>query len=86
MAATIRSHREVARTTSTRRAVAGAVQIRLKTDFTGEDYVKRKAWLDATAPPCPWHKKDCELAPRGTYERRMSEGVRGALAAASSRA
>ena len=41
MAVTIRSHREVARTTSTRRAVAGAVQIRLKTDFTGEDYVRR---------------------------------------------
>ena len=44
---------EVARATSTRRAVAGAVQIRLKTALTGEDYVKRKACLDATAQPCP---------------------------------
>ena len=78
MAATIRSHREVARTTSTRRTVA-AVQIRLKTDFTGEDYAKRKAWLDATAPRCPWRKKDCELAPHGTYEYRMPEGAREAL-------
>jgi len=56
--------------------VAGTVQLRLKTALTGEDYVKRKAWLDATAPPCPWHKKDCELVPHGTYERRTPEGTR----------
>lgn len=31
--------KEVARATSTRRAVAGTVQIRLKTDLTGADYV-----------------------------------------------
>ena len=54
---------EVARATSTRRAVAGTVQLRLKTALTGEDYVKRKVWLDATAPPCPWHQKDCQLVP-----------------------
>ena len=40
-AATVGSHREVARTTSTRRGVAGAVQVRLKTDFTGEHNVRR---------------------------------------------
>ena len=47
-AATVGSHREAARTTSTRRAVA--VQIRLMTDFTGEDYVERRACRDASAP------------------------------------
>ena len=67
---------EVARATSTRRAVAGTVQLRLKIALTGEDYVKRKAWLDATAPPCPWHTKDCQLVPHGTYERRTPEGAR----------
>ena len=56
--------------------MAGTVQLRLKTALTGEDYVKRKAWLDATAPPCPWHKKDCQLVPHGTYERRTPEGTR----------
>ena len=50
-AATVGSHREAARTTSTRRAVA--VQIRLMTDFTGEDFVERRAWPDASAPACP---------------------------------
>ena len=67
--------KEVARATSTRRAVAGTVQLRLKTALAGEDYVKRKAWLDATAPPCPWHKKDCQLVPHGTYERRTPESA-----------
>ena len=28
--------------------MAGAVQVRLKTDLTGADYVKRQAWLDAS--------------------------------------
>ena len=46
-------HREGARTPSTRRAVAGALQIRLKADFTGEDYVARRAWRDASVPACP---------------------------------
>ena len=66
----------MARTTSTRRAVAGAVQIRLETDLTGEDYVKRQAWRDASAPECPWHGAPCELAPHGTYERRPPPGSR----------
>ena len=59
--------------------MAGTVQLRLKTALTGEDYVKRKAWLDATAPPCPWNKKDCRLVPHGTYERRTPEGARAPL-------
>ena len=49
--ATVGSHREAARTTSTRRAVA--VRIRLMTDFTSEDYVERRAWPYASAPACP---------------------------------
>ena len=67
---------EVARTTCTCRAVAVAAQIRLNTALTGEDYVKRKAWLDATAPPCPWHKQNCELVSHGTYDLQTPEGAR----------
>ena len=56
--------------------MAGAVQIRLPTDLTGEDYVKRAAWRDASAPECPWHGAECELAPHGTYGRRTPAGAR----------
>ena len=56
--------------------MAGAVQIRLETDLTGEDYVKRQAWRDASAPECPWHGAKCALAPHGTYERRPPAGAR----------
>ena len=66
----------MARATSTRRAVAGAVQFRLETDLTDEDNVKRQAWRDASAPECPWHGAQCELAPHGTYGRRTPVGAR----------
>lgn len=56
--------------------MAGAVQIRLPTDLTGEDYVKRAAWRDASAPECPWHGAECELAPHGTYGRQTPAGAR----------
>ena len=56
--------------------MAGVVQIRLETDLTGEDYVKRQAWRDASAPACPWHGAKCELAPHGTYGRRTPAGAR----------
>ena len=55
--------------------MAGVVQIRLETDLTGEDYVKRQAWLDASAPECPWHGAQCKLAPHGTYGRRTPAGT-----------
>ena len=56
--------------------MAGVVQIRLETDLTGEDYVKRQAWRDASAPKCPWHGAQCKLAPHGTYGRRTPAGAR----------
>ena len=68
---------EVARATSTRRAVDGAIQIRYGTDLTVEDYVKRKAWWDASPPACPYHPRGgCRLVPHGTYGRKQPDGVR----------
>ena len=56
--------------------MAGAVQIRLETALTGEEYVKRRAWRYAKAPECPWHGAECRLASHGTSERRRPEGAR----------
>ena len=68
---------EVARAKSTRRAVDGAIQIRYGTDLTVEDYVKRKAWWDASPPACPYHPRGgCRLVPHGTYGRKQPDGVR----------
>ena len=72
---------EVARATSTRRAVAGAVQTRLKTKLTGAEYITRQAWLDGSAPECPWPGTECELAPHGTYGGRPSRAGTGSAAA-----
>ena len=69
---------EVPRVTPTRRAVAGAVQLRHETNLASEEYVKRKAWLEAIPPPCPFHNKStaCTLRPHGTYARKTPAGMR----------
>ena len=66
----------MARATHPRRAVAGAMQIRLETALTGEEYVRRRAWRYARPPACPWHGAECKLAWHGTYQRRRPKGAR----------
>ena len=68
----------MARATPTRRAVAGDVQLRHETNLTSEEYVERKAWLEATPPPCPLHKQGtaCTLRPHGTYACKTPAGMR----------
>ena len=42
-----------------------------------EDYVKRKAWWDASAPACQYHPPGgCELVPHGSYARKFPDGAR----------
>ena len=67
----------MARANFTRRAVDGAIQFLYSTDLTAEDYVKRKAWLDASPPACPYHPQGgCQLVPHGTYGRKFPSGTR----------
>ena len=66
---------EVARTTHPRRAVAGAVPIRLEIALTGEEYVTRRAWRYARAPECPWHRRSASwrrTAPTSAGGRQAS--------------
>ena len=67
----------VARTDGSRRAVVGpAVQMRLATNLTDEEYVSERAWNAVSAPPCPWCKPGtCELAPHGFYVRVKPRGA-----------
>lgn len=52
------------------RAVSSAVQVRLATLSTGEDYVTQKQWLYATLKACPWHPEGgCGFCRHGTYPR-----------------
>ena len=67
----------MARATSTRRAGGGTIQSLHDSDLAAEEYVKRKAWWDATAPPCPYHPNGgCKLLPHGTYVRKCPKGMR----------
>ena len=67
----------MARATDTRRAGGGTIQSLHDSDLTAEEYVKRKAWWDATAPPCPYHPNGgCTLVPHGTYVRKCPKGMR----------
>ena len=55
----------------------GSIQIRYGTDLTVEDYITRKAWWDASPPPCRFHPQGgCRLVPHGTYARKSPDGVR----------
>ena len=55
----------------------GVIQIRYNTDLTVEEYISRKAWRDASAPACPFHRQGgCRLRPHGSYARKTPAGVR----------
>lgn len=58
------------------RAVSSAVQVRLATLSTGEDYVTEKQWLRATLLRCPWHPQGgCGFCRHGTYPRVRPRGT-----------
>ncbi|MFK7860945.1 MAG: hypothetical protein AB8B64_19155 [Granulosicoccus sp.] len=58
------------------RAVSGAVQVRLATLSTGDDYVTEKQWLRATLNACPWHPQGgCGFCRHGTYPRVRPRGT-----------
>ena len=53
------------------------IQFLYNIDLTAEDYVKRKASWDASAPACPYHPQGgCELVPHGTYAHKFPAGMR----------
>ena len=53
------------------------VQLRYKSGLTGEQYVKRRAWRDATLKRCPNHPRGgCSFARHGTYPRKRPRGAR----------
>lgn len=58
------------------RTTAG-VQIRFTTKLTGEEYVSRQAWREATLSGCPRHPRGgCGFARHGTYGRKHPAGCR----------
>jgi hypothetical protein len=53
-----------------------AVQLRLTTELTSEEYVKQQAWRSATLKRCPAHPEGgCGIARHGAYERKNPAGV-----------
>jgi hypothetical protein len=53
------------------------VQLRFNTGLTGEDYVTRQAWRDATLARCPLHPRGgCAFGRHGTYKRVHPPGTR----------
>ena len=53
------------------------MQLRFKTGLSGEDYVSRQAWHEATLPRCPRHPGGgCGFRRHGTYERKTPPGAR----------
>jgi hypothetical protein len=53
------------------------VQLRHACPLSGEDYVARKAWRDASLAACPRHPRGgCGLVRHGTYPRRTPAGMR----------
>ena len=53
------------------------MQLRYETGLTGEEYVRAKAWRDASLEQCPKHPHgDCSLARHGTYARKTPRGTR----------
>lgn len=58
------------------RAGQWPVQLRFKTDLTGEQYVTQSAWLEASLPGCPLHPRGgCGFARHGTYPRASPAGA-----------
>jgi len=53
------------------------VQLRHECSLTGEAYVARSAWRDASLAACPRHPRGgCGLVRHGTYARRTPVGMR----------
>jgi len=53
------------------------VQLRHECPLSGEAYVARSAWRDATLAVCPRHPRGgCGLVRHGTYDRRTPVGMR----------
>lgn len=53
------------------------VQLRHTCPLSGEAYVARSAWRDASLATCPRHPRgDCGLVRHGTYPRRTPTGMR----------
>ena len=53
------------------------MQLRFTTRLTSEEYVSRRAWLNATLPRCPHHPHGgCSFARHGTYARKTPPGIR----------
>ncbi|MDE0104031.1 MAG: hypothetical protein OXN89_16790 [Bryobacterales bacterium] len=61
-----------------RRAAASAMQMFYEVSCTSSEYVKRKLWLYATAPECPWcaASEGCSLRGNGFYSRVEPAGTR----------
>lgn len=56
--------------------MAAAVQVRLTTLSTGDDYVTGKLWELATLSCCPWHQQGgCGFSRHGTYSRVKPRGT-----------
>jgi hypothetical protein len=52
------------------------VQLRFQTGLTGEDYVTREAWREASLVCCPLHPDGgCGFARHGTYARKTPRGT-----------
>ncbi len=52
-----------------------SVQLRYRTDLTGEEYVNACVWMYARLAACPNHARGgCSLSRRGTYERKIPRG------------
>jgi hypothetical protein len=53
------------------------VQLRLQTELASEDYVRQKAWLNASLKKCPLHPGGgCGLRKVGYYDRVEPAGLR----------
>jgi hypothetical protein len=53
------------------------VQLRFETGLTGEEYVRREAWRDASLEACPVHGHlRCGIRRHGTYRRVRPAGAR----------
>jgi len=53
------------------------MQIRFATDLSADEYVRRRAWKDATLNTCPLHNKGrCGFGSHGTYSRKTPQGTK----------
>jgi hypothetical protein len=52
------------------------VQLRFACEYTGEEYVRERGWLEASLPCCPLHPcGGCGFARHGTYARVSPPGT-----------